>query len=264
MARVAKVKEPTAEAGSEEGSIGTIRVPKIAFATFRFWLVGDTPLITHAWSQKAKIEMYTKQVAGRRVTGKSRDAKNPIEDFNDSLYKIGDGIYGFPAMGIKNCLLSAAHKDKGIPRETVLRTLWIDAPMYPVKPAHDGALCDMPLVQIYGNDPVMREDMVKVGRGLNKTAAFAYRGQFTHWAMLLKGRYNASVLTREAIVYLIQDSGLSSGLGEWRNEKRGMFGAFHVASELAEQRAWDAYSRGEGPLPISDSFEYHDMPEAAE
>lgn len=34
---------------------------KPAFKTFRLWLVGDTPLITHAWSEKAKREMLQKQ-----------------------------------------------------------------------------------------------------------------------------------------------------------------------------------------------------------
>ena len=41
---------------------------------------------------------------------------------------------------------------------------------------------------------------------------------------------------------------MSYGLGDWRNERRGMFGAFRMAT-VAEERAWDAFADGTGPLP---------------
>lgn len=224
---------------------------KSVFMSFNVWLVGDTPLIVHAWSEKARREMLQKQV---KATKGGKEARDPQSDFVSSLYETGDGGYGFPAMGVKNCILSAAHKDKGIARSAVMAGLWIDAEMVRTRPALAGAVCDMPLIRIHGTAPEMREDMVKIGAGLNKTANLAYRGQFTVWAMRVTGKFNATTLTPEALAFLIQESGMSSGLGEWRNERKGLFGAFHLADE-AEERAWDAYADGKAALPVPAGYQ---------
>jgi hypothetical protein len=223
---------------------------KATFKGFSVWLVGDTPVITHAWSEKARREMLQKQV---KATKGGKEARDPEADFVSSLYEMGDGAYGFPAMGVKNCILSSAHKDKGIPRSAVMAGLWIDADMVRTRPALAGAVCDMPLIRIYGTDPEMREDMVKIGSGLNKIANLSYRAQFTVWAMKVTGRFNTTILTPEALAFLIQEAGLASGLGEWRNERRGMFGAFHLA-DVDEEAAWEAYADGKGDLPVPASY----------
>ena len=47
-------------------------------------LVGDSGLIVHAWSEKAKRLMLSKQM---KVAKKgAHDAKNPVQDFIDSAY----------------------------------------------------------------------------------------------------------------------------------------------------------------------------------
>lgn len=216
------------------------------FGGFRVWLVGDTPLICHAWSEKARREMLQKQVKAPKA---GREARDPKGDFESSLYEMGDGTYGFPVAGVKNAILSGAHKDKGIPKTAVMSALWLDAQMVRTRPALAGAVCDMPLVRVYGTKPEMREDMVRVGAGLNKTASLAYRGQFRHWAILVKGRLNESVVNVEQLIYLLRDAGMSSGLGEWRNERRGMFGAFHLG-DVDEDAAWTAFAEGKGPMPV--------------
>lgn len=215
------------------------------YKAFSLWVVGDTPLITHAWSQKAKTEMLQKQV---KATRGGRERRDPEADFVSSLYEMGDGAFGFPAMGLKNCILSVAHKDKGIAKTSVMAALWIDAEIVSARPAYAGAICDMPLLRIYGSEPQNREDMVKIGAGLNKVASLAYRAQFTTWAFRVMGRFNSDVLTEEALYFLIDEAGMACGLGEWRNERKGMFGAFHPAS-IEEEAAWDAFAAGTGPLP---------------
>ena len=99
----------------------------------------------------------------------------------------------------------------------------------------------------------MREDMVKIGTGMSKIANLAYRSQFTHWGMRVTGKHNSTVLSAEALAFLFQESGMGAGLGEWRNEKKGMFGSFHLA-DAKEERAWDEYSSGIGELPVSASY----------
>lgn len=244
---MARTKKTEAQAVTPDRvNLAGILSTKVSFTRFSIWLVGDTPLITHAWSEKAKREMLQKQV---KATKPGKEARDPQADFVSSLYEMGDGGFGFPATGIKNCIMSVAHKDKGIARTAVMAALWIDAEMVRARPALAGAICDMPLIRIWGGDPEMREDMVKIGAGLQKTANLAYRGQFTVWAMKVTGRFNSTVINPAALAFLIQESGMSSGLGEWRNERRGLFGAFHLGDE-AEESAWNAFATGKGSLPV--------------
>lgn len=214
---------------------------------FQLWIVGDTPLIVHAWSLKGKGAMLAKQV---KATRDAQAPRNPDGDFRDSLYRLPDGRYGFPAMAFKKAILSAAHKDKGIARTSVLGSLWVEGEMVRLPTAHGGpAICDMPLVVLHSGEPEMREDMVRVGQGLQKTASLAYRGQFTHWAVLMTGRINPDVVPLDALRFLVDEAGFACGVGDWRTEKNGMFGAFHIAG-IEEARQWDAYVAGKAKLPV--------------
>lgn len=59
--------------------IKPIEIKKVALR-----IVGDTPLIMHAWSAKAKREMLEAQ-QGKKA-GKKKEPKNPVFDFVESLY----------------------------------------------------------------------------------------------------------------------------------------------------------------------------------
>lgn len=241
---------PKAVVTSEVINLGSLLSTTATMQPFAVWLVGDTPLITHAWSEKARREMLQKQV---KATKAGKEARDPHGDFVSSLYEMGTQgkktVYGFPVTGFKNAILSCAHKDKGIARSAVQSALYLDAEMVRVRPALSGAICDMPLVRIYGSEPEMREDMVRIGAGLNKTANLAYRGQFTNWAVRLTGKFNTTVLPQEAFEVLIREAGVGIGVGEWRNEKKGIFGSFRFAS-AEEQAAWEKFRAGKGPLPV--------------
>jgi hypothetical protein len=213
---------------------------------FRLWIVGDTPLICHAWSQKAKLDMLRGQ-AGATQTAKEK--RKPEEDFKNSLYQFpGKDIYGFPITAVKRAVLSCAHKDRGVPRSDVMQALWLDAEIVQTRTAHPGTCCDLPLVRIYGSPPIMREDMVRIGAGLRKTANLAYRAQFTTWALRVTGDVNPLVLETHQLGFLFRSSGTGIGVGDWRNEKGGWFGSYHIAN-VAEEEAWEKFATGKGPLP---------------
>lgn len=255
-----QIKSPSeTKTPAEQISLSAELSKKASFTRFRLWIIGDTPLITHAWSEKARRAMLAKQV---KATKPGKDPRDPDGDFVSSLYEMGEEkigkttvpFYGFPAMAIKNAILSSAHKEKGVARTAVMSALWLDAQLVRTRPALAGAVCDMPLLRIYGSAPEKREDMVRVGTGLTKTATLAYRAQFTVWGLRVTGRFNASVLTSEALAFLIQEAGTGVGIGEWRNERKGMFGAFHMSTPEEEQ-AWDEYADRHGPLPVPVGYE---------
>lgn len=245
MAKTPKTSSVETEGAVENVNLARFLSTKAVWKGFDLWIVGDSPLICHAWSEKAKRQMLEKQVKSIKP---AKEARNPESEFRATLYEMPDG-YGFPATAVKKCLLSGAHKDKGVPMTAVQRSLFIEAPYISVRPALAGAICDVPLIRIWGSEPLLREDMVRIGSGKTKTANLAYRSQFTVWGIRVKGRFNASVITSDVLEYLIGETGVATGLGEWRNEKSGSFGAFHLASE-EEAKAWNAFASGKGPLPI--------------
>src|SRR5208337_2827049 len=159
--------------GAKVIDLGELLSTVTMYTYFNSWIVGLSPLIVHAWSHKAKIQMLQGQV--KAVRGKGKEQRNPDQDFVDSLYRMGKDdqgkdIFGFPVTGIKKAILGAAHKDKGLAKTAALSNLWIEGKLVRVPTAAKNAICDIPLVRLYGSDPQMREDMVRIGSGLNKTA----------------------------------------------------------------------------------------------
>ena len=83
------------------------------------------------------------------------------------------------------------------------------------------------LAEVKGCTPTMREDMVRVGMGV---ADIRFRGEFANWYMDLQVSYNANgAYTLDQIINLINVGGFSCGIGEWRPEKDGNYGMYHVA-----------------------------------
>jgi hypothetical protein len=76
--------------------------------------------------------------------------------------------------------------------------------------------------------PSMREDMVRIARG---TADIRYRGEFKEWRTSFVIRYNANILSLGQIVNLFNTAGFGIGVGEWRPQRDGSYGMFHVATE---------------------------------
>jgi hypothetical protein len=280
MARAKRPSPPPAQAekpAPKRRVVQDVKLPDIRHETFRLWIVGHTPLIVHAWSQKAKEAMLGKQ---QKEVSEGLAIRDPEADFEASLYAMspetdakGNKIplsqrtFGFPVTAVKKAMLSVAHKDRGVPRATVMGALTLHHEMIRVMPALRGAACDMPLVRIYGGVPEMREDMVRVGSGLNKKATLAYRAQFNPWALRIRGRVNVSACPFEWVPFLARHSGLAVGIGDWRNEKNGIFGAYHIANPQ-EMQEWEAYYRGSGPLPApvthGDGFGFDDDDEFEE
>lgn len=184
-----------------------IMLPRLDIRTIEITVVGDSSLICHQWSEKSKRQMRDKQM-GRATAGK--EPKDPEQEYRDSLYPIPDGGYGFPALAFKNAAVSACTSlGKSVTKVAARQAFHIENE----------------LVRINGT-PTPREDMVRVGQG---TADIRYRGEFKEWSATLRIRYNARVLTDQEVINLFNIAGFAVGVGEWRPEKDGSFGLFHVA-----------------------------------
>ena len=202
---------------NEETLLG-VMIPEIQQKTLMLKVVGDSPLIVHKWSEKAKKEILEKQM--KKAT-KAKEAKDPWMDYCESMYwltpmpekptqeDIEKAKFGFPATAFKAAAIDAGYQQGYLAKKTTARGAFY-------------IVGDM--VEIQGT-PNIREDMVKIGMGI---ADIRYRGEFKNWSAELTIRYNPNVMSAEQIVNLINLGGFSNGVGEWRQSKDGCFGIFHV------------------------------------
>ena len=71
-------------------------------------------------------------------------------------------------------------------------------------------------------------DMVKIGMG---TADLRYRGEFRNWSARFILKYDANgQYSLENIINTINKGGMLNGIGEWRAERDGISGAYHVVT----------------------------------
>lgn len=185
-----------------------IELPPMDIHRMEITLIGDSPLICHRWSDKAKRAMLDKQMKKAKP---AKEAKDPQKDYEDSLYPHPDGGYGFPAVAFKAAAVAACSHVQGITKVGARGAFHIDGE----------------LVKIEG-EPTMREDMVRIAMG---TADIRYRGEFKDWRTTFEIRYNANLLSPEQLVNLFSTAGFGVGVGEWRPQRDGSFGMFHVATD---------------------------------
>lgn len=209
-----------------------VAIKPIEMNTVEVTVVGDTPIIMHAWSEKAKRMMLEAQQG--KSKGKKKEAKNPVEDFINSMYwltespteytedafekAIADGAkFGFPVTAFKQAAISAAYRMGWVKDKMGLRGAFFIESDYG----------DM--IEIVSDAPVMREDTVKVGMGV---ADLRYRGEFKNWRATFRVKYNVNgQYSLENIINIINAGGAVCGVGEWRPEKDGQFGMFHVKTD---------------------------------
>lgn len=206
-----------------------VEVKPLNIKEVKIKIVGDTPLIVHAWSEKAKKMMLDAQTKATKT--KARELRDPYDDYIQSMYwisnkpkestpeafeqAINDGAkWGFPVTAIKMAGNSAAYRLGWVKNQMGLRGSYFLKSEYGQ------------LARIEGSVPVMREDMVRVGMG---SADLRYRPEFENWSMNLILEYNASGdMTLEQIINVINAGGYVCGIGEWRPEKDGDYGRYHI------------------------------------
>lgn len=195
-------------------------------------VIGDTPVITHPWSEKAKKMMLDTMTKENSV--KEREPKNPVAEFIDSCYWIEGapeekneaGFEAAVANGARFGIKAESFKEAAA--NAVYRLGWVKNKV-DIKSAFfiDGISVGADtLVEIHSDTPIMREDVTRVGMG---KPDLRYRPQFNNWYVDLTIRLTANgKFKAQDIINAINAGGYACGVGEWRPERGGQFGMFHV------------------------------------
>jgi len=191
-----------------------IQIDRIAAETIIVPIIGVTPLIAHRFSEKAKRQMLD-AMQGRKTP---KQPKDPVAEFTAARYRFADGGDGFPVIGFKSATVGGARFYQGVTMAALKQFMFFSGEI-----GNDGQM--LARIEYEGDDPIMREDVVRVNRG---GTDLRYRPIYMAWKTNLKVTYVTSSLTRQSVISLIDAGGMGVGVGEWRVEKDGDFGTYRI------------------------------------
>lgn len=191
-----------------------IVIPPIQIATITIGLKGVSPLIMHAWSQKAIKMMLDKQTG---VPVPKKQPKNPEDDYNGARYISSMGWDGIPATAFKGAMVGACRLVDNLNMTLAKRLFFVEADDI-----------DAGLVRIHG-EPEMRQDMVRLETGV---ADIRFRPMYQPWRCSVTVRFLDNMIKPAAVVNLLSLAGMAEGVGEWRpgapKSATGTYGMWEV------------------------------------
>lgn len=192
-----------------------IEISRIASERILIPIIGTMPLIMCKFSEKAKRAMLD-NMQGRKTPKTNKD---PEAEFKAAQYTLKDG-FGFPAVAFKAATIGAARfYGKQVSMTELRQLIFFRGELSNDTPPQA-------LVRLTCDDPVSREDYVRVGQGTD----LRYRPEFHNWSAVLDVTYVTSSLSRESLLSLV-DAGGMGGVGEWRpagKKSSGDFGTYQI------------------------------------
>lgn len=183
-----------------------------------FYLLGDSPLICNAMSEKARHELLLP--SGRKTAAeKAANLKhNPVQEFRDSVYYARDPesptLVVMKSTSFKKSAMGAALDIPGAKKAQIGRLMYVVGDEVP----------------IYGTPELMMS--VTRSADMNRTPDIRTRAVIPSWCAHITIEYAEPVLKGAVISKLLAAAGITQGVGDWRVEKgSGNYGRFSVVSK---------------------------------
>lgn len=179
-------------------------------------VTGNAPLIQNKFPQKVLEEMLKKHM-GLSVP---KEKKIPSECIERATIKNEDGKICIPPTAFKKAILTAAGGIKGLKKTELRTSIFIEGGSIPIK----------------YSKVTPRMDMVRTS-GMGRTPDIRFRPSFEDWSARMIIIFSDSIPV-QTIVDLLNRAG-NVGVGEWRPEKDGVFGTFHVSENITNSKEID-------------------------
>lgn len=176
--------------------------------TLKIKIKGLTPLLM------CKMDMFAlKQLDNKRNSkAVEKDSRTDKQKFNDKILKDSNGNVCLPAETFYKGMIFVAPYLDGLNMKLVRGSIRIMQPMIPIK--FEGK---MKVHETWGRDA-----------GRVKAPKTITRPMFENWSTEFDVTYNASNISAEQIINLVNWAGFQSGAGSWRPEKGGIYGQYEV------------------------------------
>lgn len=183
----------------------TIQAPN--FRTATFLIRGTAPYVQNRFSEKAKEDIKSTQLAGSTSKkGKKREPKDFQACYEGALHKTAEGWHGIPAAAFRSAMVSAC-RVAGFQMTRAKLTAFVEADGFDPE--------DMePLVKITKGEPQYFERYVRIASG---TCDLRARPMWAPgWEALVRVRFDADQFKLEDVANLMMRVGLQVGIGEGR------------------------------------------------
>ncbi|MFB3883481.1 MAG: hypothetical protein ACE149_19620 [Armatimonadota bacterium] len=190
--------------------------------TMNLRLVGrpGSPLVIHAFAEKAKQEIRDKQA---KKAKKAKEQRCPENECEAAKYIDACGRECAPVTAIKKALISAATAMDNLTKVALRQALF-------VAPSADPASMLVPIETPSGEPAVgvMREDAVTIG--IN-TRGLSYRPEYREWMLRVSVEYNSRLISDVQLLALAEQAGWGVGICEGRPERTSALGWGRFAVE---------------------------------
>jgi len=194
--RKAKEAEPKQE---------IVRVARPKLRTAPVQIVGISPYVQHAFSEKQRKQMEATQAAGQQSRGKKvREPKDFDAVYEAAKHVAQDGWLGIPAPAFRNAMISACRL-VGIVMTRAKLSVFIEADGID---KNDGT----PLVRIVG-EPRIHQASVRNETGV---ADVRWRPMWEQWSATVNVQWDEDQFSATDIFNLMLRAGMQVGIGEGR------------------------------------------------
>lgn len=204
-----------------------IKVPQIKIERHVICLVGQTPLIVHAFPEKARKAMLDKQM---KEPDAGREARDPFAEVEAATYHLPDGRYGFPAVAFKSSAVEACTSLASVTKVAARQAFRVAGEPMNRQGIIEGSFVRTALVPLVCQQPIIREDVVRLS-GPSRQAEVRYRPEFQVWGVALDVELNRTVISISQLVGMFRAAGIGVGVGDYRSERDGDCGYFEVVTE---------------------------------
>jgi hypothetical protein len=213
---------------AEKNAVLEIQNIEMRLATF--YILGTSPMIMNRFSQKAWQELLFPAARRSRAELDQSLKHDPVAEFRGALYKNRDAkmptLVHVPSGAFHGAIASAALDIPGAAKAKIERlTGIVDAN-----------------INLYGV-PYLFMAMVR-NSDMNRTPDVRTRPVFPEWACKIQVSYVRTVLTERTIANLLGAAGSIVGIGDWRRQKGGSYGAFEIVEE--GNADWKRITRDQG------------------
>jgi len=202
---------------------GKVYIPKMVMVSIEIVIRGISDLLCSNWRTKHG------EIRNCRIDPKVFGKMTPDEQFKQALCPVDGrekwserkhGKYGMPGYYVKLACTRTAHEVKDWDLRDLIRAA-VHVPEDVV-----------PVTKVFPKPYTSEVNIATRGRGremIEKTRAIFPKG----WEMVVKADLDQGLLRPDDLASIVDRAGRAIGIGEWRPERGGQFGAF----ELVEIRA---------------------------
>lgn len=208
-------------------------IPEIKLEQHALYLIGTAPLIVHAFPEKARKEMLAKQM---KTAKGGRDAREPYAEVDAAKYILPDGRHGFPAVGFKDCAVTACTSIADVTKVAARQAFRVAGEPMNVSGVLEGSFVRTALVPLVAHEPTIREDIVRLS-GPSRSAEIRYRPEYSIWGVELQVVLNPQVISVGQLGSMFMAAGHGVGIGDYRPERNGDCGTFEVVN-ASDFKAW--------------------------